>query len=122
MNIQEQEENNYQMGMNSNSLQDCLEESILSLEVDDSEKIKKAIKEGKFVLYFGNNEYCSHTDAFLRFHKKIIKICETLKDAEDISQKYKNYKSEDSDVYIESKVRENFCKKEIDEKFKDVPF
>lgn len=83
MNIQEQEEIDYQMGSKC-ELQNALALSQMERIVrDDSAEIKKLVAEGKFVVAMSHPVYCSRTDAPLGEDIWIEEICDYRSEAMD---------------------------------------
>jgi hypothetical protein len=64
MNIQEQEEIDYQIGCAS-ELQNALVWSRMNRRPDDSRRIEDAVKAGRFVIVLEMTEYCPSTDAIM---------------------------------------------------------
>lgn len=79
--IQEQEGLDYQMGAAS-EYQNAFAWSRMNRKPDDSDKINKAIQEGKYVVVSESPEYCPSTDASMGTRRDLCSVHDDRESAE----------------------------------------
>jgi hypothetical protein len=97
MNIQEQEERDYRMGMGTD-LQNAFALSRLELPPDDSANINELVGAGRFCVVMECTVYCNRTDGILGSRKTLLADCDS---AEEAHQKVLGIEqSDDCSIYV----------------------
>ena len=120
MNIQEQEQWDYEAGCQS-ELKNAYDYSRMNTDLSgDSDKIRRFVQEEKYVVVENVPVYCNSTDAYIGSYQSLVEVCFTREEAESILNKFP--KNCDIDVFILPRKEVEQFNQVNNTDFDDIPF